>query len=288
MTQQNDKDMLVLEYIHDYDRDLGGGAGLAGLWELVGEEQARVSASSLRDRGLIRDEQRLSGGYHITGAGREEVEALRARRQDRGHRRRGCREQVLRHLDNIGRTDSIVSPSSFAGSLDGVPFTNDDLQDALTYLVDQGLIKGHKRLGNGDHYLVTLGPHVSDCVDSGLTINDFLDQQRSGVITTNNFNMGGSGNNFVNAVGEHATANATIQTFNPDLARLFARAIRAAETDLSLGAEQHADLVVVEQSDDRSLAQRATQRLYEHAAATTTGALGGVLGTLGASALGIG
>ncbi|MGL5825661.1 MAG: hypothetical protein ACRCYU_12760 [Nocardioides sp.] len=287
VTSQHEQNMRVLEYI--YDGEVTGGADLPGLWDLVGEEQAQVSASSLEGRGLIRRGRRLAGEYHITGSGREEIEAMRTRRADRSYRRRECRKQVLRYLDGLGSTGTIVQLSGFEESLDGVQFANEDLQAALGFLIDRGLIAESQRLANGDHYLVRIGPDVSECVDSRLDIDDFLSQKRgSSRSTTTNIHVAGSGHNLAMAVGDHASAEASVTTFNHEHALLFARAIRAAADDLHLGAEQEVNLANIEQTTDPTQAQRATQALYDFLMGSATGTLGQVLGMLAAYGIGIG
>lgn len=287
MITQRELRMRVLEYINDNDQGLlNDSAELGPLYETFGENDVYATSAALVDDGLITRENSLGGGYHIAPAGRDAVEEMRARRTDRGYRRRECREQVLRYLDQSGRSGDIVSPTAFAGSVDGVSFTNDDLQDALNFLIENDFIAlGGKRLGNGDVYVARLGTTVSDCVDSGLSIQDFLARQRgSGV--NNVFNMGGSNNHFATAAGPGSTA--TINTFNPEYADLFARLVRAAEADLQLTEEAAGALAELEASkEDPTRAQRAMAVLYTQMGNVTGGAAGSILGTLGAMALGI-
>lgn len=288
MTSQRELRMRILEYINDNDQGpLNDPAELGPLYEAFGQDDVYATSASLVEEGLITRENSLGGGYHIAPAGRQTVEEMKTRRADRGYRRRQCREQVLRYLDQCGRSGDIVSPAGFAGSVDGVPFDNQDLQEALNFLLDNNFIAlAGKRLGNGDVYLVRLRSIVSDCVDSDLPIPDFLERQRGGNSVQNVFHMGGTGNNFATAAGPGSAA--TINTFNPDYAQLFALLVRAAEADLTLTDEATAALAEIEAStEDPTRAQKAMAVLYAQMGNITSGAAGSILGTLGAMALGI-
>jgi hypothetical protein len=290
VTAQQDREWQVLEYIYDNDQGNKGGASIGGLRDLVGEEDAAAIAFALRSRGLIRNEQRLSGGYHITADGQNTVEQLRGRRADRSYRRVACREAFLRWVDSKTTTNagSRISRDKFDLTLDGLPFADAETEAAASYLKERGLISSISSGGtSGPHILVWITELGSKCVDSGVSLAEFLTPPPARAVS-NVFNMGGTGNSFATATAAGATANATVTNFNLDQARSFAAAVRAAASELDLTEEAEAALAEIEQcGDDVPRAHRATQILHSFLVGTTTGTLGQVLGTLGASALGI-
>lgn len=289
MTPQREQDLRVLEYVYDSDKGSGGPAGMSGLRALVGEDGAAVSAVELQRLGWVRRADRMTGGYHLTSSGRSEVEALRARRTDRPHRRAACRDALLRWVDAATTPDSgsRVAREDFRGSADLVAFTADETRASASFLAEQGLIKTISSSGH-PHVLVWITDTGRECVDEG-GVEPYLRARRTtGDSTVHNYNMGGSGNVFATATAAGAVANAHVNDFNLDHARLFARAVRAAQHDLGLDEDAEAALADVEAEDaDPDRAQRATRTLTTFLMGTTTGTLGQVLGVLGATALGI-
>ncbi len=285
-TQQEDRDRRVLEYIYDNDEGPRGGASLSGLWELVGEEEGAMSAAGLREEGLIRREDRMSGGYHITAAGRAEVEAMRARRTDRGHRRAMCREDFLRWVDQMTTPDpgSRVARQDFNGAADTVPYTEEETEAAAGHLAQLGLIRSINT-EEADHILVWITEKGRECVDERRGIPAFIDKGSHGGQV---FHVSGSGNSIAAAVGNKNEVTANLSQFDPALAVQFAAAVRQAMPVLNLPPDTEATLQDIEQHQDLDRAQRATATLYTFLMGTSTGTLGQVLGVLGASALGIG
>lgn len=278
---QNDIDLRVLEYIYDNDEGSHGGAGLSGIYKIAGGEDAGLqTAAGLRQRGLIRAESRLSGGYHIEAEGRRVVEVARTRRADRGLRRAECREQLLRYAD----ADNRVARREFAGSADGEPFSMTESERAAGFLAGNGLLKTFSA-AQEKHFLIQITERGRECIDSGKSVQDFL---RPDGVAGRMVNIFGSGNNVATAFGDDSTATATMETFNHDLAATLASSVRDALPVLGLPDEAGALLADIEQREDPSLAQRATARLYTLLADTASGALGGVLTMLAVQALGIG
>lgn len=291
MTRQDEQNMRVLEYIYDHDAGSAGPAGLGGLRDLVGEDAAAESAVELKERGWIRNENRLSGGYHITAVGRSEVEALRQRREDRSYRRGRCRDDLLRWADAKTTTDpgTRVGREDFDGGADLLPYDEDEVRAAATFLAEAGFIKSISAAG-APHIAIWITDAGRECVDEG-GVEAFQRARRTGGVaaTVNHFNMGGEGNVFATATAAGAVAHATLNNFNIDQARLFAKAVRVAEAELDLPDEVRAALTVIEAEDaEPTRAQKATKVLTDFMLGASTGTVGQVLGMLGASALGIG
>lgn len=76
-----------------------------------------------------------------TGA-RAEVEGLRQPRSDRHHRRLLCRDALLAWLDDTTDADAgtRVSLEAFVGGVDGLAFTDLEVDLAAEHLVGEGLI----------------------------------------------------------------------------------------------------------------------------------------------------
>ncbi|TQK68590.1 hypothetical protein FBY23_0343 [Nocardioides sp. SLBN-35] len=284
--------MRALEYVYDYDRGSAGPAGVSGLRDLVGEDQAADSAAELQRRGWIRRDQRMSAGYHMTAAGRSEVQALRARRSDRAHRRSMCREDLLRWVDAQTTPDPgrRVSREKFDGSVDLLDYSEEEVRAAATFLADRKLVKSISAAG-APHIALWITESGQECIDEG-GIEVYLRSREEGVGQpvgiVNNFNMAGTGNVFATATAAGAVANATLNNFNLDHARLLARAVRLAASDLDLTDVETEALAEIETPDvEPARAQRAVGLLTTFLMGTSTGTLGQVLGMLGASALGI-
>lgn len=290
MTRQEEQNLRVLEYVYDNDEGSAGPAGLSGLWELVGEDNAADSAVELQERGWIRRDQRLSGGYHVTAAGRSEVEAMRGRRTDRSYRRNRCRDDLLRWVDANTSPDpgSRVGRDKFDGAADLHPYDENEVRAAATFLAEAGFIKSVSAAG-APHIAIWITDAGRECVDEGGVEAFQRARQATSVPTVNHFNMGGSGNVFATATASGAVAHATMNNFNFEQARLLARAVRVAEHELGLPEDVRAALSDIEAEDvEPTRAQKATKVVTDFLIGTSTGTVGQVLGMLGASALGIG
>jgi hypothetical protein len=279
---QDDLDLRVLEYVYDHDQGmLREPAGLSGLYDVAGSEDAGLqTAADLRRRGLISADQRLSGGYHIEPEGKRIVEEFRARRSDRGYRRQQCREQLLRWADSDDRR----ARRDFDGSAHGQPFTMEESETAAGFLAENGLLKTFSA-AQEKHYLVQITERGRECIDSGKTIQQFVSRHDLAAQMVNVF---GSGNSVAAAFGDGSAATASLSTFDHEMAITFASSVREALPVLTLPDEADGLLDDIEQREDPGLAQRATAKLYTLIGDTTSGALGGVLGAMGAGALGIG
>lgn len=282
MSSQDELDLRVLEYVYDNDQGMmREPAGLSGLYDVAGSEDAGLqTAADLRRRGLICADQRMSGGYHIEAEGKRIVEELRARRSDRGYRRQQCREQLLRWADSDDRRGR----RDFDGSADGEPFAMEESEPAAGFLAEHGLLRTFSA-AQEKHYLVQITERGRECIDSGKTIQQFLSRNDLAAQMVNVF---GSGNSVAAAFGDGSAATAALSTFDHEMAITFASSVRQALPVLELPDEADDLLDDIEQREDPSLAQRATARLYTLIGDTTSGALGGVLGAMGAGALGIG
>lgn len=254
------------------------------------DDDAADVAQRLTDRGLLRRGQSLIGDYSLTLEGKQAVQDIKDRRNNRQRRRSTCRQQVLAWLDGQGPVGSPADPKGFSGSVDGVPFTEDEVNEAVDYLVDKGLAAslGH-RTASGHWHVVAITRLGSDCVDDGGDIAAYLSRLRQVAHPVNQvFNMAGTGNTFATAAADGATASATVNnTFNLEGAHLFAAMIRAAEADLDLTQEARATLAELEATDDPTIARRAANVLYQFVSGTAAGTAGQVLGVYGANLLGL-
>lgn len=288
MTPQREREIRALEYVYDNDQGmLLEPAGLRGLRELLGETEALHTGIALKQAGLITDDGRLSGGYHITARGRQAVEEMRARRTDRGHRRTACRNDLLKWVDANTKADdpgTRIARENFNGSLDLEPFSDEEVLAAADYLEDNGFIRSISALG-GRHILMWVTARGQEAVDAGGVENFVWRDYPVGQVT--NYNFGGTGNTIAAAIGAHSQATATTSSFDPAKALEFARAVRDALPVLNLPEEAIVALAEIEQDGDPGLRQRATARLYQFVSDTGASGLGQVLAVLGAGALGI-
>lgn len=287
-TAQGDLDMQVLEHVYENCSD-DQSASIAGLRERFGESNTAAITSSLKSRGLLRADKRMSAGYFVTPEGRAEVEEMRNRRTDRGLRRRLCRNQLLRWIDDQGASQAStrVAREDFDASPDLLPFTDLETEAAADHLKQLGLVESIS-VDQADHILLWTTDRGRQCLDAGGDVSAFarVDVEPS---ASQVFNITGSGNRVAAAIGSNNQVTASLTTFDSDAAAQFAEAVQQAVAALGLDADRVAQLVVdVQQTKDLTRAQRATALLQTMVVGTTTGTLGQVLGVLGASALGIG
>lgn len=290
MTPQEQLELEILEHIYDNDQGrLREPAHLGPLYERFGEEQALSACQSLRLRGLIEMDNRLSGGYHILPEGRTAVEAMRKRRNDRGYRRAECREQLLTWLDANSDAEAGIRPgtATFEGASDLQPFSRQEVDAAIMYLKSRGLVGTIEASGGPAAMWITeAGRQARDA--GGVAAAEIT--QRVPQSVTNTFNMAGSGNVFATATAPRASATANVSNFSLQHAKIFAAAIRAVESELDLTDEDRADLTRIESAEeggDLTLAQRATARLYESADKIATATASGILLALAKQALGV-
>lgn len=286
-TSQRDLDLQVLEHIYEQD-DGEGQAFIGSIRGLVGEDTAATTCRGLRERGLIREGHR-AGEYHVTAAGRAEVDAMSERRRDRGLRRRLCHNEFLRWIDSRNATEAAarVAREDYDVAVDLEPFTDQETEAAAEHLKRHGLIESISA-AEADHILVWITDLGQECIDEGGEVAAFVSKDTT-ALGSQIFNISGSGNSVAAAIGANNEVTASLSSFAPKLAAEFAEAVRQAIPALNLDAERVQALVAdIQQRDDPNRAQRATAQLQTMLVSTTTGTLGQVLGLLGASALGIG
>jgi len=286
LTEQQEREYRALELVYD---DESAWTMLSAFIELMGEGPARSTIVTLKEQGLIQQNGKSYPGYQITATGRVRVEQMRARRSNRGLRRKACREALLRWVDDQTRTDdpgSRVAREDFAAaSADLLPFSEEEAGEAAAYLAENGFIKSVSAWG-APHLLVWVTARGQEAVDSG-GVEAFLKSERQ-VSPVNHFTVTGNGNNLAAAVGDGNTVNQTVSAFDIEKALEFAAAVRQALSALDLPTEAAALIDEIEQREDLRKAQRATARLYQFVTAVSTGTLGQILGVAGAAALGIG
>lgn len=125
-----------------------------------------------------------------TGAGHRQIDQVKRLRGNNVARGAACRQAILLWLYNDGRcaagTDEFTQT---ACQFYGTPFTEDEVSDAITYLLDRGLIQGIKAWGP---VLArpALTPDGIECVENhDGDVRAFLAPHQSGHATFNqNFN----------------------------------------------------------------------------------------------------
>jgi hypothetical protein len=284
LTQQEEREYRALELIYD---DQAAWTMLSTLTDLLGDDQARHTIVALKNRGLIAQNGQTYPGYCITAVGQVAVEEMRARRADRGYRRAACREAFLRWVDSCTKADdagSRVAREHFSEAADLVAFTDDESCAAADFLVAAGLIKSISAM-QAKHILVWVTERGQEAVDAG-GAEAFLNNERQ-VGSVNHFTVTGDGNNVAATVGDGNTITQTTNDFDLAKAVKFAAAVRQALPVLGLPESAVDALKDIEQEKDVERAKRGTALLHRLVTATTTGALGQIVGMLGAAALGI-
>ena len=203
--------MELLEWLYDHPEDDGGAFPVDSssnddLYDLV---------RFLADRYLVKDVSTFGGARaDICPDGTAAVQRLRARRADpaqRAHRARMVRTHLLWWLDSQD-----TAPANWSGALIGLgvddlgtPFTMQDISREAAYLMDKGLISGHRPWGSDDLLRPALTHAGRTCItDFGGNVSDYLNPAHRGGNTTNNHvNVSGASNNI--ALGDHNTQTMT-------------------------------------------------------------------------------
>lgn len=168
----------------------------------------------------------------ITTLGRQDVEARRARRDDRTQRNPAIRDAVIRWVNASAPAPSI-EPMLASYRFEGDLLTKAELDAALRYLKDKGLVTGIT-YADGALLQIVLTRSGVDCVeDFGGSVNDYLRQQAKGG-TTVNFNAPVTGSNLAWANRDVTqTAHTTTGVAGDELAALIS-AIKQALPVLGL------------------------------------------------------
>lgn len=176
----------------------------------------------------------------ITTSGRQDVEARRIRRHDRAQRNVAIRDAVMRWLyANAPAPD--LAPMRASHRYEGEPLTERELDAALQYLLDKGLVTGNN-VAEAVLINIELTDRGIDCAeDSGGSVSDYLRQQGSGN-TTVNFHAPVTGSTVAWANRDVTqTAHATTGVAGDELAALVS-AIKQALPVLGLDDVENAKL----------------------------------------------
>ncbi|MET7423583.1 hypothetical protein [Dactylosporangium sp. NPDC005555] len=203
MTNTDVRQAQFLDSLYDYDRERPG--QVPGVVDLLGERydpnDEHVWRGIVRDldyQGLIKLAETM--GFDgtramITGSGRRDVEARRARRADFTQRNPLVRRAVIRYVyANSPAPD--LTPMLETYHFEGEPLTRRDLDTALQYLLDKGLVHG---VDVAEEILIhiRLTDRGIDCAENfGGSVGEFLNHER-----------GGGGNTTVNFHGPVTGSN---------------------------------------------------------------------------------
>lgn len=142
-----DNHYRLLLRLADREAELGA-ASVNDARELLGEDDGDLLLFHLRDIGLLRQgKQAMGDDFHLTAEAKVALEKIRDRQQDRGHRRRQSRTDLLRWLDTNTTPDpqSRVSLATFEGSADQLVYTQEEVAAAVNHLITQRLISASHR-----------------------------------------------------------------------------------------------------------------------------------------------
>ncbi|MBG6099074.1 hypothetical protein [Nocardioides luteus] len=280
-----DIQLKILEYIHGRPEQE---ADYSDVETHLGDDLI-ADLEHLADIGLLRRDSRSEGFYHLTVDGRAEVDAMLKRREDRSYRRTQCRDDLLAWLDKTTEAEDAgtrVSLEKFAGGADGVAFTEKEVDLAADHLVTEGLIKTLGGDYGRNHLLAYITGAGQERLDEGNGAAGITEVSLAPSVVQH-ITITGDGNIVTSAAGSHNEVQANIDDFDLVKAQSHSEAIREALPALEELKDEIVPLLDQIQTDDRSLAQKATFGLYKLLTATGTGALGGALALPLAQALGI-
>lgn len=193
-------DLKVLSYLYGLPPNAGEEARLNNVLQAVfgsNDDDSAEIVFALIQRRLVSSDGTFAHALSLTVDGCRVVERLHALQQDRGHRRRLCREDLLRWVDQNTEPDGSaqVSIADFAGTLDLVSYVGAEVRSAATFLRTNGLIESISTLA-GDHLAMWITEKGRDCVDDG-----GIGQRAEALSQT--IVVNGSSNNVVAITGDH-------------------------------------------------------------------------------------
>ncbi len=285
MTPQRDQELQILQNLAEHDP-----AWIGNLREQFGEDETAIAVDALKNRGLVRVDQRGNGGcLRLMPAGRQEIEAVQARQKDPGVRRRACRVALLQSVEQRGATTETkaVARQEFDGSADLLPFTDEESAGAAAYLVENGLL-GSIPAAEDEYVLLWITQRGLDCRDRGGDVARFV-AAASPPSGSQVFNITGDRNTIAAAMGDDNRVKVSMDRFDHEKAVEFAEAVRQALPVLPEMNHQEVNLYVgqIVQRENRTLAHKATAALQTLVLNAAGSALTTPLLALASAALGI-
>ncbi len=205
MTETEIRQAQFLDLLYDNDRS--NPEQIPDVSDLLGQQYQpeddaiwRGALRDLRNRGLIDFAETYDGmGASITARGRADVEARRARRNDRATRNVAARNAVVRWLyaqpshRAYDLRPMLTDPISL---LEGAPLALEDLDAALLYLMGKGLVDAVEYAESEVVLRPTLTDKGVDCVEHfGGSVSNYVRRDEGGRgNTTVNFHREVSGN----------------------------------------------------------------------------------------------
>ena len=165
--QEND-DLRMLEFVYD-DGGVAGPAPGDRAFEVVGgEEVGHRTAARLRSFGLIEDDQSLViGTTSLVKAGRTSrlfgLVGVSPASDARPVAPRCWPRSTTCY-------PGLTIPSRLSTSrwcVDGMAYSDDEIHNAIEYLIAQGLLRSWQQNAGGEHTLVSLTSAGSECAESG-------------------------------------------------------------------------------------------------------------------------
>lgn len=271
-----DIQLKILEHVHGRPEQT---SELSDLETSLGTDRELLNiVEDLADSRFLRRALRGDGVYHLTPSGQTEIDALLKRREDRSHRRTQCRDALLGWLDKTTEPDpgTRVSLEKFTGGVDGIAFTEKEVDLAADYLVAEGLIETVGDSWGRNHLLAYITGAGQERLDEGNGAAGITELSLAPSVVQQ-ITITGDGNIVTSAAGSHNEVQANINDFDLVKAQSHSEAIREALPALEELKNEIVPLLDQIQTDDRSLAQKATFALYQLLTGTGTGALGSAL-----------
>jgi hypothetical protein len=289
---QSDVDLNMLTHLYEAGDTRTTPVGIGDMITHHGtDDEARAWLVHAQEQGWIRKDQGLYPHYTLTPRGIGLVEAAITRRGDGGFRRRELRDRLLRWIDSqcprVGQGDtrpSLFLERSGKASLDGVPFTSDDVVEATDYLVRNGLVASGATAWGAGHVRVSITHEGRECVDSGNGVGAYIERQRQ---TGTHVDVKADGGTVAFSTGVNSPAQAMSSTVNMMAVAALVEALEQAWPVLQLGEGAEEQLEAL-RGTDPSRISRALIWFGESLRDTSTGALGGALSGLVLNAMGLG
>jgi hypothetical protein len=242
----------------------------------------------------------LAADYGLTDYGIDAVREIRRQRSDPATRAASLRRGLMVWLyeaDRKGRQTPTTQwfsgeESSFVG---GERATDPDIQRAVAYLLEKGLIEG-SQISQVRHLasprLTALGV---DCVESGSQVSEFLAGAQRAASTIYNVDAGQAGNVAIGTQGA-VTQNYSASVDPQALTALikFANVVREGLPALGLDQNQQAEasalsdeleMAACETAPDRGRLRQLGTRLLTAIGPATSAALSGMVAALGQEAV---
>jgi hypothetical protein len=275
----DEEELLVLNHAAQMERQ-GDQATFGSIRALLGDASAAPVTQSLTNGGYLVPSKKSVRPYTLSQDGKKAINA---------YRRQQAREELLTWLYGFAH-GSAADPAGFTGASKLAPYTSDETQAAVEFLLEKKLATTQRgaQAADGSYVAVWISERGRECFEAPGDLADLLNRSDQVAATyQQHFHAPFTGQAAQGQNVQQGAITVTVDNFDLGKVRQIAAAVRQCRDVLQLPAEVDSSLITAEQSEDREAVHQAARDLRERIAPTGTGPLGAILSQELARVLGI-